>query len=114
MSGKNRANRSVRIDVPSRKVWPGMTQMISDYEALEKSIRDMRNVLAVIAYQQDDHILTVPVSALRALPAGCELEVSYDAAHENYNFRCIPPEPKGDDGERTQIDEAGSDQVIVG
>lgn len=66
-----------------------MEQMITDYESLEKSIRDMRNILAVIAYQQDDHILTVPVSALRALPAGCELEVSYDAAHENYNFKVI-------------------------
>jgi hypothetical protein len=93
-----------RIDVPSRKVWPGMEQMISDYESLEKSIRDMRNVLAVIAYQQEDHILSVPVSALQALPAGCELEVSFDRAHDNYNFKCIVPQPKGDEVDDPKTD----------
>jgi len=79
------------VDVPSRKVWPGMDQMISDYESLEKSIRDMRNVLAVIAYQQEDHILSVPVSALQALPKGSELEVSFDKDFGQYNFRVIMP-----------------------
>lgn len=106
-------DRTKKINVPSRKVWPGMDQMISDYTALEQSIRGMRNVLAVIAYQQDDHILTVPVSALRELPNGCELEVSYDSAHEQYNFKCIPP-TTGDDGDNTPIDETGSGQVLVG
>ena len=82
---------SKRIEAPSRRVWPGMDQMISDYDTLEKSLRDLRNVLAVIAYQQEDKILTVPVSALEDLPKGCQLEVSFDAAHSNYNFKCIIP-----------------------
>lgn len=85
-------DRTKKINVPSRKVWPGMDQMISDYTALEQSIRGMRNVLAVIAYQQDDHILTVPVSALRELPKGCELEVSFDRVHDCYHFIVMHPE----------------------
>lgn len=79
------------IDVPSRKVWPGMDQMISDYATLEKTLKDLRNVLAVIAYQQEDKILTVPVTALEAMPKGCQLEVSFDSAHGNYNFKCVVP-----------------------
>lgn len=83
-----------------------MEQMITDYESLEKSIRDMRNVLAVIAYQQDDHILTVPVSALRALPSGCELEVSYDAAHEQYNFKVILADEKPTDNAVVDVNQS--------
>ncbi len=104
MTRSSPARVAKRIDAPSRKIWPGMDQMISDYEQLEKNLRDLRNVLAVIAYQQEDNILTVPVSALALLPAGCELEVSYDHAHENYNFRCIVPQPKGDEGDDPKTD----------
>jgi hypothetical protein len=68
-----------------------MDKMISDYDTLEKSLRDLRNILAVIAYQQEDKILTVPVSALEEMPKGCTLEVSFDSAHGNYNFKCVLP-----------------------
>ncbi len=81
-----------RIGVPSRKVFPGMTQMISDYEALEKSLSDLRNVLAVVAYNQEDRTLTVPVSYIRDLPPGCELQVTYDKVLEQYHFECVLPD----------------------
>lgn len=81
--------RSKRVDVPSRRVWPGMDQMISDYDKLEKMLRDTRTILACIAWQQPDKVLSVPVSALQEMPAGCELEVSFDRVHDNYNFAVI-------------------------
>jgi hypothetical protein len=87
----DRSERKV-IDSPKRKVWPGMDQMISDYDSLEKSLRDLRTVLAVIAWQQDDRTLSVPFVALVDLPAGVELEVSVDRTHGNYVFKAIPPE----------------------
>lgn len=104
--------RSKRIEAPSRRVWPGMDKMISDYDTLERNLRDLRNILAVIAYQQEDHILTIPVSYLEELPPGCELEASFDRAHEQYNFKCILP--KGETSDDTKTDEAGSDQGSVG
>jgi hypothetical protein len=79
------------IDTPKRKFWPGMDQMISDYDTLERSLRDLRNVLAVIAWQQEDKTLSVPFTALEAMPAGVALEVSIDRVCGNYNFRAIPP-----------------------
>src|ERR1700675_4481142 len=81
--------RSKRVWSDTHKIWPGMDQMISDYDKLEKMLRDTRNILACIAWQQDDKTLTVPVAALQELPPGCELEVSYDRVHENYNFTVI-------------------------
>jgi hypothetical protein len=74
-----------------KTVWPHMKDMVSDYDKLQKSLTDLRNILAVIAYQQEDKTLTVPVSALEAMPKGCELEVSFDSVHGNYNFKCVEP-----------------------
>jgi hypothetical protein len=106
--------RSKRVwsDTHKRKVWPGMDQMIADFDALEKNLKDLRTVLAVIAYNQDDHLLTVPVNALQGLPKGSELEVSFDRELSQYNFKLIL-QPIGDESERTPIDETGSGQGVV-
>src|ERR1700675_3242665 len=69
--------------------WTDMNKMVSDCNTLEKNLKDLRTVLAVIAYNQDDHLLTVPVKALQELPKGSELEVSFDSVHGNYNFRLV-------------------------
>jgi hypothetical protein len=72
--------------------WTDMNKMVDDFTALEKNLRDLRTVLAVIAYNQDDHLLTVPVNALQEMPKGSELEVSFDAVHGNYNFKLVLPD----------------------
>lgn len=72
--------------------WTDMNKMVADFTALEKNLRDLRTVLSVIAWQQDDHTLTVPVIALQELPAGCELEVSFDRAFDQYSFKCVLPD----------------------
>jgi hypothetical protein len=69
--------------------WTDMNKMVADFTALERNLKDLRTILAVIAYNQDDHLLTVPAKALQELPKGSELEVSFDAGHGNYNFAVI-------------------------
>lgn len=75
-----------------KTVWPGMDQMISDYNTLERNLRELRTILTCIALQQDDKKLEVPFSAIAEIPAGTELEVSIDRVHENYTFSVILPE----------------------
>lgn len=75
-----------------KTVWPGMDQMISDYNTLERNLRELRTILTCIALQQDDKQLEVPFSAIAALPPGTELEVSIDQVHSNYVFKCVLPE----------------------
>jgi hypothetical protein len=77
------------IQAPSKRVWPGMERMISDYDTLEKNLRDLRTVLTCIALQQEDLTLSVPFSALESVPKGTELEVSVDRTHGNFVFRAI-------------------------
>lgn len=69
------------------KVWPGMNQMISDYNSLEQNLRDLRTVLACICMQQDDKTFSVPFSELRKVPSDIQLEVSVDNVHWNYVFK---------------------------
>lgn len=69
--------------------WTDMNKMVDDFTALEKNLRDVRTVLSAIAWQQDDKTLTVPVSALQAMPKDIELEVSFDRAHDCYHFAVI-------------------------
>ena len=66
-----------------------MERMISDYDTLERHLRDMRIVLTCIALQQDDLTLSVPFTALESVPQGTELEVSVDKVHGNFVFRAI-------------------------
>jgi hypothetical protein len=66
-----------------------MERMISDYDTLEKNLRDLRTVLTCIALQQEDLTLSVPFTALEAIKPGTELEVSVDRVHGNFVFRAI-------------------------
>lgn len=78
------------VDAPAPR-WTDMEKMVSDFDTLERNLRDLRTVLSCIAYQQADHVLSVPFDALKAVPAGSELEVSVDRVHGNFVFRYIAP-----------------------
>lgn len=78
--------RSKRIVDAPRRPWVDMDKMVSDYDTLERNLRDLRTVLAAIAWQQDDKTLTVPVAALQAMPAGVELVVAFDRVLDQYVF----------------------------
>jgi hypothetical protein len=80
------------VDVPTKR-WTDMDKMVSDFDALERNLRDLRTILTLICLQQDDKTLNVPLSALLALPAGTQLEVSVDRIHGNYVFKAIPADP---------------------
>jgi SAM-dependent MidA family methyltransferase len=69
-----------------------MERMISDYDTLERNLRDLRAVLTCIALQQDDLTLSVPFTALESVPKGTELEVSVDKVHGNFVFKAILPQ----------------------
>jgi|SRR5882672_6255513 len=64
-------------------------KMVNDYASLERNLRELRTILAVICLQQDDKCLTVPFSALSDLPAGVELEVSVDRINSAFQFSLI-------------------------
>jgi hypothetical protein len=72
--------------------WTDMNKMVSDFNTLEKNLRDLRTVLAAIAWQQDDKTLTVPVSALQTMPPGVELAVTFDRALDQYVFIASLPD----------------------
>jgi hypothetical protein len=73
-----------------------MERMISDYDTLERNLKDLRTVLTCIALQQEDLTLSVPFTALEAIKPGTELEVSVDRVHGNFVFKAIlPPEAPG-------------------
>jgi len=77
-----------------------MERMISDYDTLEKNLRDLRTVLTCIALQQEDLTLSVPFIALEAIKKGTELEVSVDRLHGNFVFKAIlPPATEGESQE---------------
>jgi SAM-dependent MidA family methyltransferase len=83
-----------------------MERMISDYDTLERHLRDMRTVLTCIALQQEDLTLSVPFTALEEVPKGTELEVSVDRLHKNFVFKAILPPEMDDqqDGSRANND----------
>lgn len=66
--------------------------MVDDYTALEQQMRDLRLVLALLAYQQDDHTLHVPVKDLQMMPPGMELQVTFDREHDQYVFTAVVQE----------------------
>lgn len=70
-------------------VFPGMDQMISDYNTLERNLRDMRTVIACICLQQDDRTFSVPFDELKKVTPEMELEVAVDCVHGNYVFTLV-------------------------
>jgi hypothetical protein len=82
--------KKTKFDVPVGR-WTPVEKMVSDYDALERNLRELRNILAVICMQQDDKTLQVPFEALRNLPPGAELEVSVDNLNQCFDFKVILP-----------------------
>ena len=83
------------VEAPKQR-WSDMDKMISDYDTLERNLKDLRTVLACICHQQPDLALTVPFDALKAVPHDAQLEVSVDRVHGNYEFKLVladPPAP---------------------
>jgi hypothetical protein len=76
------------IEAPKQR-WTDMEAMVTDYDTLERNLKDLRTVLACICHQQDDLRLTVPFDALKAVPKDAQLEVSVDRVHGNYEFKLI-------------------------
>jgi hypothetical protein len=80
-----------------KTVFPSMKEVVDDITKIERDLRDVRTVLCLIAYQQDDKTLHVPFAALEAMPKGLELEISVDRVHGNYEFKCVLPKENEDD-----------------
>jgi hypothetical protein len=76
------------VDAPAQR-WNDMAAMVSDYDTLERNLKDLRTVLACICHQQEDLRLTVPFDALKAVPHDAQLEVTVDRVHGNYEFKLI-------------------------
>lgn len=93
-----------------KTVWPGMDQMISDYNTLERDLRDLKTVFCCIAYQQDDKILHVPATALAEMPKGIELSITFDRTHDNYVFKCILPGVPVDGAPSESTETTGADK----
>ena len=68
-------------------------KMVSDYANLERNLRELRTILAVICLQQDDKCLTIPFRVLKELPAGVELEVTVDHAADAFQFKLVGLDP---------------------
>jgi hypothetical protein len=91
--------KSTFVEEAPQQRWNDMQQMISDYDTLERNLKDLRTVLACICHQQEDLRLTVPFDALKAVPHDAQLEVSVDRVHGNYEFKLILADaPAGSEG----------------
>lgn len=68
-------------------------KMAADYEKLESSLKQLRDVLAVICLQQPDREIMVSWDDIKNIPKGTELEVSHAAGPGVglYVFRVITP-----------------------
>lgn len=82
---------TVTIEAPVPR-WTDMEKMVSDYDTLERNLRDLRAVLSCICLQQDDRTLNVPFDSLSDMPKGIELEVSVDRVRGNFIFKVITPD----------------------
>lgn len=82
-----------------KTVWPQMKHVVEDMDKIARDLQSIKDILACIAFQQDDKTLQVPFDALAAMPKGIELEIAVDRVHGNYTFKCILPDgatkPKG-------------------
>lgn len=69
-------------------------RMVEDYDKLERNLKQLRDVMAVICLQQEDHEVIVAWDEIAKIPRGTELEVSAAAgagAQGFYVFRAITP-----------------------
>lgn len=102
------ANQTARLAAKperTKSVFPPMKAVIDDFDKIARDLHDVKTVLCCIAFQQDDHTLSVPFDALKAMPKGIELEITADRVHGNYIFKAILP---GDASDDTKTDETGS------
>jgi hypothetical protein len=65
--------------------------MISDYNSLERNLRDLRSILACIAWQQEDKVLEISVEDLEAMPKDVILDISFNNIRGCYTFRTSRP-----------------------
>lgn len=75
----------------TKTVFPPMKQVIDDFDKIARDLNDIKTVICCVAYQQDDHTLSIPFDALAAMPKGIEMEISVDRVHGNYVFKAILP-----------------------
>lgn len=95
-----------------KTVWPAMKNVVDDMEKISRDLRDVKNVLCCIAFQQEDLTLQVPFAALAEMPKGIELEIAVDRVHGNYTFKCILLPDVAAEPERAGL--AGDDEVSGG
>lgn len=74
-----------------KTVWPQMKHVVEDMDKIARDLQSIKDILACIAFQQDDKTLQVPFTSLSEMPKGIELEISVDRVHGNYTFKCILP-----------------------
>ena len=67
-------------------------EMLAPYQELENKLAELRLILTVIAHQQDDKQLTVPVAAITGIPPNTELVISFDRAQDAYVFQARSPD----------------------
>ena len=74
-----------------KTVFPPMKQVVDDMDKIARDLQSSKDVIACICWQQEDRTLSIPFTALAALPKGLELEISVDRTHGNYVFKAIAP-----------------------
>jgi hypothetical protein len=76
-----------------KTVFPPMRQVVEDMDKIARDLQSVKDILACIAWQQDDHVLQVPFDALAKMPKGLKLEIAVDRVKLNYVFTAIDPAP---------------------
>jgi hypothetical protein len=59
--------------------------------AAEKAADDMRLMLALIAYLQEDKIFTVSIPDLKSMPNGSSVDISFNKVLQQYEFKYVAP-----------------------
>lgn len=97
-------NQAERLDKRqnTKTVFPPLKVVIDDFEKISRDLHDIKTVICCVAYQQDDHTLSIPFDALAAMPKGIELEISVDREHGNYVFKAIAPQADGEGNHGTK------------
>lgn len=71
----------------------GMTanELMAHIAGLELQIRDMMNILAAIAFIQEDKMFDVSIAQIMTLPKGASVDFSFNKKLDRYEFTYVPP-----------------------
>lgn len=68
------------------------TELMTMLAAAEKTAEDMRRIITMIAFAQQDKKFTVSIAELETLPPGSSIDISFIKSAQEFEFQYVPPD----------------------